>query len=129
MRQWLINPKLMCDRHLIGEHVEHHMFIGAINKGRKLEGYFKNNCLQIDSLNLRHESLVREMGRRGMKHNSPLPPISVTLPEDPIYNTKISPQRNLILLLERCEKCRKNYDNLLKEGDFDPLNWFKLIIK
>ena len=32
MRMWLVPPQLMCDQHLLGEHLEMHMFIGTIRK-------------------------------------------------------------------------------------------------
>ena len=33
MRMWMIDPKLLCRKHLLGEHLEIHMFVGTINKG------------------------------------------------------------------------------------------------
>lgn len=42
MRMWMVPPELMCRQHLLGEHVELHMFVGAINKGTSvvtLPGY------------------------------------------------------------------------------------------
>ena len=33
MRMWNVDPKLMCNKHLLGEHVEMHMFFGTIQKG------------------------------------------------------------------------------------------------
>lgn len=72
MRMWMVNPAFMCRRHLLGEHLETHMFLGAIRKGMSLKGYLKNGLLEIDSLLERHSALVDEMERRKYRHKSPL---------------------------------------------------------
>lgn len=72
MRMWMVDPMLMCDRHLLGEHFEIHMFVGCLNKGKSVKGYLEKGLLEIQSLKKRHGKLVREMKRRGMKHNSKL---------------------------------------------------------
>ena len=36
MRMWMINPKLMCDQHLLGEHGELHKFIPSFRKKYKV---------------------------------------------------------------------------------------------
>ena len=64
MRMWMIDPKLLCNRHLAGEHVEHHMFLGTMKKGKSLDGYFKNNLLQLKDLIKRHDILAEEMKRK-----------------------------------------------------------------
>lgn len=72
MRQWLIEPKVLCSKHLLGEHSEHHMFVGSIKKKISMDGYITNNLLQPLSLEERHEEIVIEMVRRGYKHRSNL---------------------------------------------------------
>lgn len=72
MRMWMVDPKILCNKHLLGEHVELHMFIGSINKGRDIEGYVKNNLIEPSKLYQRHQELVNEMKRRGMNHKSEL---------------------------------------------------------
>ena len=34
MRQWYVPAECMCRQHLLGEHCEHHMFVGTLKKGR-----------------------------------------------------------------------------------------------
>lgn len=74
MRMWKISPRLMCDRHLLGEHLEMHMFVGTINKRKWIDGYLKNNLVEVAYIHTRHDELVQEMQQRGMNHNSPPPP-------------------------------------------------------
>jgi len=78
MRQWLVNPQLLCHKHLLGEHVEHHMFIGTIKKGVSVDGYMQNGLLDPAKLYTRHAELVAEIERRGYSHYSPLEVIDVS---------------------------------------------------
>jgi hypothetical protein len=97
---WMVDPKTLCRNHLLGEHVECHMFVGTLNKGASIKGYIDKGLLEIHNLKRRHSSLVSEMKRRGFLHNSPLPK----------YKNKkrgrINIIENLDCLSERCSKCR-----------------------
>ena len=31
MRMWMVNPGFMCNKHLLGEHVECHMLVGHLH--------------------------------------------------------------------------------------------------
>jgi len=72
MRMWMVPPALLCQQHLLGEHVETHMFLGAVRKGKNLGGYMRRNQFFPEELKPRHDALAAEMLRRGLKHNSPL---------------------------------------------------------
>jgi hypothetical protein len=72
MRMWMVNPKFLCRKHLLGEHVECHMFAGTIIKGRCVNGYLKKGLLEMHNLNKRHDILAEEMQSRGYVHKSPL---------------------------------------------------------
>ena len=77
MRLWLVDPRIMCRQHLLGEHVECHAFVGTINKGVRVKGYLRDNLLQINMLVIRHEELAEEMKSRGYNHKSPLPELQI----------------------------------------------------
>lgn len=101
MRMWMVNPKLMCRKHLLGEHVELHMLVGSINKSRSIQGFLKKRLLEPQNIEWRHRELAEEMERRGYNHNSPLPE----------YHTE---ERGFVNILDslqelerRCEKCRE----------------------
>jgi len=68
----MANPRVMCRQHLLGEHAEIHMFIGAISRGKSVKGYLQNGLLEVHNLYDRHEELVEEMKRRGYMHCSDL---------------------------------------------------------
>lgn len=101
MRMWGINPKLLCNKHLLGEHVEMHMFIGTIKKGISIQGYLNKKLVDPSKIVNRHDALMKEMIKRGMNHQSPLVFTSHLkhAPLDLIGNTKE--------LKRRCSKCLK----------------------
>jgi hypothetical protein len=100
MRQRLVDPRLLCTKHLLGEHVEHHMFVGTIRRGISLGGYLDGGLLDTRTLGTRHDELAGEMLRRGMRHNSPL--ASFSCPPA----GAVDPFANLEELARRCPACR-----------------------
>lgn len=112
MRMWMVDPKIMCQKHLCGEHVETHMFIGTLRKRRKVEGFLKNNLFEPRSLYQRHKELVEEMKRRGYNHKSPLTEVDcecvLNLTERQQY-WEIDKDQALYELIGRCPECSKNY--------------------
>jgi hypothetical protein len=72
MRMWMVSPKVMCRQHLLGEHVEIHMFVGTIRLGRSIAGYVENGLVEVHNFKARHDALVAEMVRRGMQHWTPV---------------------------------------------------------
>lgn len=73
MRDWKINPKYLCRKHLLGNHVELHMAVGSINKNISLAGYTSTGLLEVHNMRRRHEELVKEILARGYNHQSELP--------------------------------------------------------
>lgn len=102
----MVDPTIMCRNHLLGEHAEIHMFIGAINQGQSVRGYLQKGLLEVHSLYTRHEELVEEMKRRGYKHFS-------DLDEKWKFADKsgyIDRKSNLKELIRRCPKCRTFFE-------------------
>lgn len=103
MRMWMIDPKKMCNQHILGEHSEIHKHRHNFVKKHKMEGRLKYPA-QIDPalMEFRHNQLVKEMGSRGMSHKSPYtqPDISHL----PVVYMDI--EYNIDDLANRCEKCR-----------------------
>ena len=62
----MIDPIMLCNKHLLGEHVELHMFVGTINKGKKLDGYKKNGLVEVHNIRSRHKELVGENSPNAM---------------------------------------------------------------
>lgn len=110
----MVNPKKMCNQHILGEHVELHMFVGSINKGKSIKGYIKNKLIQPKDIKSRHEQLVKEMIKRGFKHKSKLPKIKLSLIDKRDRNTKINIKENVKTLMKRCKNCRKLAKQIIK---------------
>lgn len=110
MRMWGVQPDLMCDKHLLGEHVEMHMFVGAITKGTSLLGYTRAGLVDVDLIKKRHDQLAKEMKARGMNHKSP-----ILGPLETMYDLlqffvephgQVDPVVSQAELLRRCARCR-----------------------
>jgi len=108
MRQWLVDPKHMCRKHLLGEHVEHHMFVGSINKHISIKGYVEKNLLEPLLLEKRHAELVEEMIARGYNHKSKLPEIDWEyLRSTGHLDHKINKEKAEKELFGRCKECKE----------------------
>ncbi len=106
MRMWMVDTSKMCNKHLLGEHVELHMLIGTLKRNKKINGFIKNNCVEVSSIYKRHEDIVNEMNKRNMKHKSDLEQICLNNYSE-YFTIKVNSKQSLIDLLERCENCRK----------------------
>lgn len=113
----MVDPKFMCKKHLLGEHCEIHMFVGFVKKGKRLDGFVKNNLLEIRSIRDRHMELAKEMQRRGYKHKSDLPKLQDIdleyLPKE-LIESKIDKEKSLMELLRRCKDCKERYESLMQ---------------
>jgi len=102
MRMWMVDPKILCRQHLLGEHNELHMFAGSIAKGISMKGYIEKGLVEISSIKSRHQELALEMERRGYKHQS-------SLKEFTSYHAgKVSPAKSMTDLICRCQICKEN---------------------
>ena len=101
MRMWKVDPRLLCRRHLLGEHAEMHMFAGCLRRGMPIEGYVAGGLVEVGNIGRRHDELAAEMARRGMNHDSPL----ALPPQAPRGN--VDPARSLAELMGRCPECRR----------------------
>jgi hypothetical protein len=99
MRMWMVDPRKMCDQHLLGEHVELHMLVGTLVRKKSVAGFVENKLIEVHNVRRRHAELVKEMTRRGMKHRSPLPAFRA------VRLGSVDPRLNLRELARRCRAC------------------------
>jgi hypothetical protein len=103
MRIWDLPPEVLCRYHLLGEHRELHAIWAILSKGKK--GYANHPETlrwkgKLRALYERHEAQVKEMIRRGYRHQSPLDAAQASGDvEQKEY--KDSPQKQMNLLIER----------------------------
>lgn len=115
MRQWHADPKRMCMKHLLGEHVEHHMFAGTLSKGKSVAGYIRGNLLEPLSLKSRHDAIAEEMEARGYSHHSPMPLVSLQKLSPEERQAKVDRAAALGDLLNRCPDCKARFDSEKKK--------------
>jgi hypothetical protein len=77
VRIWDVETRLLCDRHLLGEHRELHAVWAILTTGKR--GYSRHPETlrwrgRLAALYARHEAEVAEMTSRGFGHHSPLDP-------------------------------------------------------
>ncbi len=101
MRMWMVRPSLLCRKHLLGEHLELHMLVGAIKQRKSLQGFLDGGLVEPQSIRRRHAELVREMRARGYHHKSPLVRYSSR------QLGRISITGNMRELRKRCSECRR----------------------
>lgn len=107
MRMWMIDPSLMCDKHLLGEHGEIHKFRPSFVKDVRITGRVYP-VVQIEpaSMKARHDELTAEMERRfGKSYDSPYeqPDLSAYSPEQ--VNARVDLNHNKLDMASRCPAC------------------------
>jgi len=120
MRVWDIPPNYLCDKHLLGQHLEIHTMHSVIINGKK--GYAKHPETMRwrgheDELRGVHEATAKEMITRGFNHKSPLAgsyvsQVSVLGIVDPIWR--------------QIEELRRKYCNCNIEAIYQ---WYDLVGK
>ncbi len=103
----MVNPKIMCRKHLLGEHVEIHMFASGLKRQINMSGYLNNNLLEPKSLRSRHQLLVKEMNERGYKHNSKLKMDFDINYLNALKSRKVDVKKSVIELMSRCNDCKE----------------------
>ena len=104
MRMWMVDPGIMCRKHLLGEHVEIHMLIGSLRSGKSIQGFLDRGLLEPQNIVSRHRALVREMLGRGYRHKSEL---NINFNISQIG--EVDQEKSLWELLERCSECSTRF--------------------
>jgi hypothetical protein len=109
MRMWGINPKLLCKKHLLGEHGEihkhRHNFVKQHSISKRISPVVQ---IAPEQMQKRHDELAYEMLRRGYNHQSPYeqPNLSYLSKEERF--AEIDTKKSILDLLSRCEDCANN---------------------
>ena len=113
MRMWMVDPREMCQAHLLGEHREMHALVGMLSRKKKIQGYIDNKLLQPRLIKQRHDELVEEMLRRGMNHHTILIFDESLLEYLPVEhkNAIVDPIESKKELIRRCVRCRDHQKN------------------
>jgi hypothetical protein len=107
MRMWMLNPVLLCRRHLLGEHGELHKFLPCWRKRQGITARVAGNAIEPGSYLARHDVLAAEMLRRGYRHESPCEQPDFSYLAIPEQRAVVDVQSSLAELVKRCPECRK----------------------
>lgn len=109
MRMWGVNPSLLCQKHLIGEHGEIHKHRHNFVKKHSIKNRI-SPVVQIEpeNMQIRHDELVIEMLKRGYNHNSPYSQPDLSHLSHNERFAKIDINISIFDLKNRCPECEKN---------------------
>jgi len=108
MRMWNVPTKMMCRQHLLGEHLETHMFHSSILQGRKITGFITNGLVETDKIKERHDALVEEMISRGYNHKTPME--ENNFPQQ----GRVDISKNINILINKCVNCKERHIRLVQ---------------
>jgi hypothetical protein len=112
MRMWCIDPRLLCRKHLLGEHSEIHKHRHNFVKHHKITGrIFPIVLIEPENMQPRHDQLVKEMIERGYNHQSPYEQPDLSHLKFSERYAEANIEYNLKDLSDRCLECRKRIEN------------------
>ena len=117
MRMWMLEPKILCCKHLLGGHCELHKHKHVFEKHYSIFGrIYPTVLIEPENMKKRHDDLAQEMLSRGYNHQSSYEQPSLShLPDDQRY-AKADLEYNLGDLYDRCPECKKRIENFLLEN-------------
>lgn len=109
---WMLDPKMLCRNHLLGEHNEIHKHRHNFIKQHRISGrIFPIVLIEPESMSNRHDELVAEMIRRGYNHNSSYEQPDLShLPFNQRY-AKADIRYNIQDLSCRCVECKRRIES------------------
>jgi hypothetical protein len=103
---WMIDPKLLCKNHLLGEHNEIHKHKHNFEKHHSISGRISPIVLiEPENMQKRHDELVQEMLNRGYSHHSPYQQPDLSYLKDNERFVKVNLDYNVDDLVNRCCEC------------------------
>jgi hypothetical protein len=109
---WMVDPRILCREHLLGEHSELHKHRHSFVKRHAMDKRIKLGQIEPASMKSRHDALVVEMVNRGYNHQSPYeqPDINYLSPEQQTF--RVDTGQSLADLTSRCSKCASRIGKL-----------------
>lgn len=104
MRMWMINPKMMCIKHIVGEHGEIHKHKHNFIKKHNISGRIYP-IVQISPylMKKRHDELTKYL----KNHKSPYELPNLSHLSNEIKYAEVDIEYNIKDLMNRCPECRK----------------------
>ena len=106
---WMVDPRVLCAQHLLGEHGELHKFRPAFAAGRRMLG--RIGQVEPEAMFTRHRQLADEMRRRGYGHNSTYRMPSLAYLSIAERWSRVDVAQSLRELASRCPQCRRRIED------------------
>ena len=107
MRMWMLEPKLLCRKHLLGCHSEIHKHKHNFEKKHSVSGrVYPIVLIEPDNMKSYHDDLVVEMLARGYNHNSEYIQPDISYLPFGQQHARADIKHNIKDLCDRCEECR-----------------------
>lgn len=107
MRMWMIDPKLLCQRHLFREHCEIHRLVAILRNGFSIRGFLYKRVIDPSRIYHRHNEIEAEIIQRGGTPNSPLSEAECCAFSRWHGSVRIDIGRSLSDLSSCCNECQK----------------------
>lgn len=113
MRMWMIDPRMLCRKHLLGESNEIHKHKHNFEKHHSIAGRISPIVLiEPENMKKRHDELAEEMIARGYNHQSQYEQPDLSYYPDGQRYAKVDLEYNLADLMARCPECAKRIEEL-----------------
>jgi len=105
MRMWMVDPKILCKKHLLGEHGEIHKHRHNFEKKHSMNKRIEFGQIEPSSMKIRHDVLAEEMLRRKYNHQSPYEQPDISYLPESQQTFKVDIDYSLKDLISRCPDC------------------------
>jgi hypothetical protein len=103
---WMVSPKCLCRKHLLGEHNEIHKHKHNFEKHHSITGrIYPIVLIEPENMEKRHDELANEMVRRGYNHQSPYSQPDLSYLANDLRFAKADIEYNGKDLHDRCSEC------------------------
>lgn len=109
MRMWMVDPKLMCMQHLVGEHGEIHKHRHNFVKGHGIAG--RKGQIEPEAMKRRHDELVTHLRCHKSQYEQP------DLSGYDLNGFIVDVAESLAELSRRCPKCRELIEETKQLGN------------
>jgi len=109
----MVDPKILCNKHLLGEHGEihkhRHNFVKQHSITKRVSPVVQ---IQPSAMQSRHDELAVEMLRRNMNHKSPFKQPDISYLPTNERSVVVDIQNSIKDLSNRCSECAKRINNM-----------------
>lgn len=108
----MVDPAILCRKHLLGEHGELHKHRHNFEKKYSMQKRIALGQIEPSSMQDRHDLLANEMLRRNYNHHSPYSQPDISYLPEAHQAFRVDVQSALEDLISRCPECARRFKEL-----------------